>query len=323
MRIRIGRGERWAILAAVSYTGVNVILRMAAPKIDPYLGSALRLLPLFVLAWAVVFVTGRREFRPRDPAFLSWRFIGALAAGGAASFLVGNVFFFQALASGGLGITVNAAQGGSVFAGIAFAWAFLRERPRSEQLVGAGIVAIGLACVAIAQLGSPGAAWYVGLAFALLAGGSYATSNVFTRLVQRTRPILFVTLAANTAGGLVPLIVTVGARSGWDPGMAFAGLVPETVGAVLLAGCMNAAALVGLTQAMKDCDVATTNTISSSQIVFSFLASVLFFGETGSPVMVAGVALVVAGIAVAQLDRRRRAVAALTTTAPAPDRPSA
>ncbi len=328
MTFQLGPGPRWALVAAVSYTAVNVILRAAAPKIDPFLGSLLRQVPVFILAWTVVLATGRREFRPHDPAFLGWPFVVALVAGGFISFVIGNVFFFGALNDGGLGITVNAVQGGSVFAGIFLAFAFLHERPRREQVMGAAVIAGGLTLVAIAQLGTPRDLWYVGLLFALIAGGSYATTNVVTRLVQRARPILFVTLAGTGIGGIVPLTLVVLARAGWDPGRAMAGLDATAVAAVLLAGCANAAALIGLTQAMKFATVATTNTISSSQIVFSFLASVVLFDETGSPLMIAGVALVVVGIVVAQLDRSRRraavpepsAVPVAPTPGPAPSK---
>ena len=307
MRLRIGAGERWAILAAASYTAVNVTLRAAAARnIDPFLGSTLRLVPVFLLAWGVVLVTGRREVRPRDPAFLGWPFVLGLILGGFISFLVGNVFIFQALADGGLGITVNAVQGGAVLGGIALAFAFLGETPRREQVAGAGLLALGLGGIAIAQLGTPGERWYLGLVFALLAGASYAATNVLTRRVQRARPVLFVTLAATSLGGLAPLAVVVLARAGWSPAHVLDGLAPETLGAVLLAGCANAFALVGLTQAMKFSDVATTNTISSSQVALSFVASVLLFGETGSALMVLGVLVVVAGIVVAQVDRSRR-----------------
>ena len=322
MRIRIGLGERWAIVAAICYTLVNVTLRAAAPHIDPFLGSMLRQLPVALLAWGVVIATGRREFAPRSPAFLGWRFIAALLAGGFMSFFIGNVFFFGALANGGLGITVNAVQAGSVFAGIALAVVVLRERPRREQLAGAAIIGIGLAFVAIAQLGTPSSLWYVGLILAALAGSCYAISNVMTRLVQRTRPILFVTLAGTSLGGFGSLFIAVMWRAGWDPAVAFGSLDTATLAAVLLAGVANALALIGLTQAMKYTDVATTNTVSSSQIVFSFLASVLFFHETGTLPMVLGVLFVVAGIIVAQMNRsRRRAAEAARAATPgvAPD----
>ena len=65
-------------MAALSYTAVNVILRAAAARTDPFLGSILRQLPIAVLAWAVVVATGAPEFRRGNPAAISGRFLAAL-----------------------------------------------------------------------------------------------------------------------------------------------------------------------------------------------------------------------------------------------------
>lgn len=306
MNLRLGRGERWAIVAAISYTIVNITLRAAAVSIDPVVGSALRQVPVALLAFGALILGRRRELLPRDRSFIGWPFVIALVVGGFLSFLVGNVLYFLGLSEGGLGITVAAAQAGVVFAGMLLGLAFLRERPRMEQWIGSLVIGAGLVLVAIAQLGTPRETWWLGLAFAILAGACYASTNVLTRLVQRERPVLFVVLAGTSVGGLVPLLVLIVVQALTSGGAAFRTLEWSTVGVVLLAGVFNALALVGLTQAMRDATVATTNTLSSSQLVFSFVASVLLFGETGSPAMVLGVLLVMGGIITAQLDRSRR-----------------
>ena len=167
------------------------------------------------------------------------------------------------------------------------------------------VLCAGLALVALAQLGGLRGGWYLGLALAVGSGLCYATANVTMRAAQRTRPSLFVTLAGTALGGLVPLGLAVLARAGWDVGAALGGVDLGTALAVLLAGAANALALIGLARALSYADVATVNTLSSSQVLWSFLAGVLLFGEVGSPVMIAGVVCVVAGIVVAQTDRSR------------------
>jgi drug/metabolite transporter (DMT)-like permease len=304
--LRLGPGERWALVAAISYTIVNITLRAAAVSIDPFVGSALRQVPVATLAFAVLVTRGQRDLVPGDRAFIGWPFLRALLLGGFLSFLVGNVLYFQGLAQAGLGITVSAAQGGVVFAGLLLGLAFLHERPRREQWLGASIIGIGLVFVAIAQLGTPSETWWIGLIFAAGAGACYASTNVLTRLVQRTRPALFVVLAGTSIGGLIPLVAVILVQALATGGAAFATLTWATVGVVLLAGVFNTLALVGLTQAMRYATVATTNTISSSQLVFSFVASVVLFAEVGSPAMIVGVVLVMGGIIVAQLARARR-----------------
>ena len=197
-------------------------------------------------------------------------------------------------------------QGGVVFAGLLLGLAFLHERPMREQWLGAAVIGIGLVFIAIAQLGTPSDTWWIGLIAAALAGACYAATNVLTRLVQRARPALFVVLAGTSIGGMVPLLAIVLVQAIANGGAAFATLTWETVGVVLLAGVFNAVALIGLTQAMAHSTVATTNTLSSSQLVFSFIASVLLFSEVGSPAMILGILLVMGGIIVAQVDRSGR-----------------
>jgi drug/metabolite transporter (DMT)-like permease len=182
------------------------------------------------------------------------------------------------------------------------------------------VIAAGLLLVGYAQLGAPREFWWLGLVFAALAGSCYAATNVITRAVQRARPVLFITLAGTTIGGMVPLLLIIAVQAATSGGAAFATLSWETVGIVLLAGVANAVALIGLTQAMRDSTVATTNTISSAQLVFSFIGAVLLFNETGSPPMILGVVLVTIGIIYAQIDRagRRAEVPIAPIVPPAP-----
>ena len=297
-----GIGERWALVAALAYTVVNIMLRAAAPSIDSALGSLIRLIPVFAVAWVIVLGRGAREFRPNAAVFLGWRLIVALVLGGTASFVVGNILYFGALRTGGLGITVGGVQAGSVIGGLWLSALFLREPPRSMQLLGSAVIVAGLAAIGWAQTGdSLEALWWLGLLLALGAGTTYAVSNAISRTVQRRQPLVFITLAASTLGGLIPLAVIVAIREAAEPGSVHAD--GASAGWVFLAGFANAIALGGLAMAVRHTAVTSVNTISSASIVLSFLASVLIFGETGSLPMIAGMVLVTAGILVAQLRR--------------------
>ena len=305
----LGPGERWAFVSALAYTAVNITLRLAAPKIDPALGSLLRLLPLTVIAFGVVLASGARELRPHAPEFLGWRLVAALVAGGASSLVIGNILNFLALTSGGLGVTVAGVQAGSVLGGLWIGLLALGERPWRAQLAAAALIVAGLVGVGIAQTSSLAETWLLGLLFALGAGTTYALANVLSRYVQVRRPVLFVTLAVSNLGGLVPLTLIVAGRA--TTGEAIAVDAPSA-GAVLAAGLANAVALASLALAVRSAPVATVNTISSASIVFSFLGSVVLFQETGSLPMVAGILLVTAGIVVAQVRRVTPPVAAAT-----------
>jgi O-acetylserine/cysteine efflux transporter len=300
---QFGLGERWAVVSAVAYTAVNVMLRSAAPTIDSSLGSLVRLLPLAVVAWAIVLREGGHELRPRSPQFLTWRLIGALVLGGSASLVLGNILYFHALNTGGLGITAGAVQGGSVLGGLWIGYLALRERPRREQVIGATILVAGLAAIAIAQSASIRDLWWLGLLLGLGAGSTYALANALSRIVQKERPLLFVALAVSGLGGLIPLSLMVGVR--WLTGDPIAGDA-TAIGSVLLAGVANAAALASLALAVRHAPVASVNTITSASVVFSFVAAVVVFGESGSVPMIIGIALVTAGIVVSQVRRAQR-----------------
>jgi drug/metabolite transporter (DMT)-like permease len=300
--VQFGLGERWALVAAIAYTIVNVMLRAAAPSIDSALGSLIRLIPVLVVAWVIVARDGARAFRPALPEFIGWRSVVLLVLGGSASFVLGNILYFGALREGGLGITVAGLQGGLVVGGLWMSSLFLREPPRAGQFAGAAILLAGLAAIGLAQTGgSVGALWWLGLLFALAAGTTYAAANAISRSVQRRRPLVFVTLAASSLGGIVPLAAIVAVRELSVPGSVQAD--PGSAGAVFLAGFANAVALGSLAMAVRHTSVASVNTISSGNIVLSFVASVLVFGETGSLPMIAGMVLVSAGILVAQVRR--------------------
>lgn len=300
---QFGRGERWAIVSALAYTAVNVTLRAAAPTIDPVLGSLVRQIPLALIAAVIVLGSGAREIRPRSPEFLGWRLVIALLVGGAASFVIGNIMYFQALTTGGLGVTVGGVQAASVLGGLWIGFVALRERPVREQILGAALIVAGLIEIGVAQTATVADLWWIGLLFALGAGTTYAISNTISRYVQRLRPLLFATLLVSSLGGMVPLSLILAGRAATGDSIAVAG--PSVV-AVLGAGLANAVALASLALAVRAAPVATVNTISSASIVLSFAASVLIFSETGSPPMIVGVTLVTAGIIVAQSRRRVR-----------------
>jgi len=312
--LQFGRGERWAMVSAVAYTVVNVTLRSAAPTIDPVLGSLVRQLPLLVIAAVAVFAVGGRPLRPSSPEFLGWRLVGALVVGGFTSFVIGNVLYFNALTTGGLGVTVGGVQAGSVLGGLWIGFIALRERPVGEQLFGAVLIVAGLVEIAVATTATLADLWWLGLLLALGAGTTYALSNTASRWVQRQRPLLFVTLLVSSLGGAIPLTAVLSVRAA--TGDTIVGDTPSIL-AVIGAGFANAVALASLALAVRAAPVATVNTISSSAIVLSFIASVVVFGETGSPPMIVGITLVTAGIIVAQARRRARPGAPTAATPPA------
>jgi drug/metabolite transporter (DMT)-like permease len=306
----IGVGETWALITALSYTATNILLRAAAVHIDPWLGSMLRQIPVFTLAWGAVLILRAPEVLPTSRRFLGWRFAIALVTAGSISFVIGNLFYFNALADGGLGITVSGAQAGTVLMALLLGLALLRERPRFNTWTGATILVGGLVLIGLAR-GAGSDAWLAGIFFAVGAGSSYAVANVLTRYVQRSRPTTFIALAGTSLGGLVPLLVIETVRGGGNP---LAGADAAQVLIVLGAGCFNALALLGITQSLRHLAVGISSSIQSATVVFSFIGAVVIFGERGDPLTMAGIAAVAAGIVVANLRRSTSAPAAPVAT---------
>lgn len=295
----IGPGEAWSIVTALSYTTVNALLRAAAVEIDPWLGSMLRQVPIALLAWTAVLWIDRGSIQPASDRFLGWGVLAALVLAGFSSFVIGNVFFFGGLSNAGLGAAAAGAQGGVVVAG-ALGSVLLHERPNRRAWFGISMVVGGLIFIASAQ-GTPGGPWLLGLLLAVGAGTAYAASNLVTRAVQRRRAALWVTLAANSVGGLGVLFLIQLIRGGGNP---LAGGDDEQMLVVLAAGIVNALALISIAQSLRHISVAASSSIQSGVVVFSFVAAVLIFNETGSWPMVVGVSAVAAGIIIANLRRR-------------------
>ena len=299
-----GVGELWAWSAALSFAAVDVMLRAAAPQVDPWLASLLTLLPLAAVAWFRLAHGSFGALRPGHSEYLGARLIGALLLGGAIGYVVGNFFFFTALADGGLAISVNALQGGNVWGGAILGALILRERPRTEQLVGGLIIVAGLTIIAVSRLDTPGDMWFAGLLMAVAAGICYASTNVATRLVQRRRAALAAVLACTAAGGLVPLSILLAFRAVAEPTTLFDGLQGRDVVVVLGSGVVSILAMVSVGQAVRHVSVATVNAIGSSAVVFTLLASIVLFNEAAPALMFVGVAGVLVGILVGQAKGR-------------------
>jgi drug/metabolite transporter (DMT)-like permease len=301
---RFGVGERWAVASAMSFAAVDIMLRAAAPTMDGWLGSLLTIIPLAVVSWLLLARSGFREIRPAHAEYLGGRLIGGLMLGGLLGYVVGNVFFFRALVDGGLAITVNALQGGSVWGGVILGLLMLRERPAIQQALGGAVIVAGLTVIAISRLGSPGHAWFLGLILAVAAGMCYSSTNVFTRLVQRHRAAMVAVLACTAAGGLVPLVAIVSARVIIDPAGILTGLQVRDVLVVLGSGVLSILAMVCVAQAMRHTAVATVNAISASAVVYTLIASIIIFSESAPPLLFVGVAGVLGGILIGQSTRR-------------------
>ncbi|GAA3727526.1 hypothetical protein GCM10022239_00450 [Leifsonia bigeumensis] len=291
-------GALLAVLTAASYATVNALLRSVAADVDPFAGSLIRQLPLLVLATTALLVLRPPALRPRSPEFIGARFVGLLMAAGVISFLVGNVFLFTGLNWVGLAVATAASQGGIVLGSALVSAVVLREPPTRSQLIGIGIVAIGLATIAIPGFTSIQIDGFAVLGFVLsmCAGVCYMLSNAASRTVQR-RPRTFITaLALTNLGGVIALLVAVLIRSGGRLGEVYSALSPHQILILLLAGTVNAVALASVTLAVRYTTVTSVSALGSLVIVFGIFVAWIVFHEQIAVAVIVGAAIIILGV---------------------------
>lgn len=308
---QFGLGETLALIAAVSYAGVNVFLKPVSGTIDPFVGSLVRLLPLLIIITVMTVVIRPAAANPKSEFFIGGKILGLLVFGGTMSFLVGNVLLFSALNLAGVAIATAAVQAGSVLGGVVISWAFLKERPSNQQLIGVAIIVVGLFFMASPGFLSAELDFTVisGILVAMISGFCYTISNAASRVAQRKPGRSVLTLLVSNVAGATALFITIWAIHS-NPFAEFAKLTNEQWGYVLIAGLVNAGALASVTLSVRYTTVTKSVMITSLSIAFGALFGVLFFSEILQPLVLLGLGLVLSGVIVGQLAARKKPVQA-------------
>jgi drug/metabolite transporter (DMT)-like permease len=239
-----------------------------------------------------------------------------LAVVGLLTHLAGNLPFFWAMRVVGLAITIPASLGVTLIASATFGWFFLRERvswqsglaiaamivsviflslgagdgsggphpnplPEGEGTAGAGPVAQGALWIALAVA----LACVAGVVFAVL---SLAIRHSATRGV----PLGWLALVVPAMGAITlgPLCLS------WYGVSAL--LATPLADFLLMLGCgvVNLIAFLSIIKALQMTTMVHANVLSASQTAMAAAAGFLFFRETASPSLVAGVCLTMAGM---------------------------
>ncbi len=308
---QFGLGETLALIAAVSYAAVNVFLKPVSGTIDPFVGSLVRLLPLLLIISIMTVVVRPAAANPKSEFFIGGKILGLLIFGGTMSFLVGNSLLFSALNLGGVAIATAAVQAGSVLGGVIISWAFLHERPTNQQLIGAGIIILGLFFMASPSIFSAELDLTIisGMLVAMVSGFCYTISNAASRVAQRKPGRSILTLLVSNLAGATALFITIWVITG-NPIAEFEKLPMEHWGLVLIAGVVNAAALASVTLSVRYTTVTKAVMIASLSIAFGTFFGWLFFQEDLQPLVLLGLGLVLVGVIVGQLTTRSKPVQA-------------
>ena len=276
------------------FWGLNfVVIAVGLTDFPPLLLAALRFV---VAALPVVFL-------PRPP--LPWKTLILLSS----TLFVGQfALFFPSMALGippGLASIVLQVQ---AFITIGIAAAVLGERPTGRQLIGAAVTLVGLAVIA-STVGANGVT-VAGLALAVGSAVFWSIGNVMLRRLGKIDMLSlmsWLSLLAVLPLLLLSLILEGPARIGH----ALGGATWLTIGAVLYIGFVSTSFGYGAWgHLLKIYPAAVAAPFSLLVPVTGTISSALLLGETFGPLRLAGMALIMVGLAVLVL-RRRSAIAAV------------
>jgi drug/metabolite transporter (DMT)-like permease len=296
------RGEPWALGQVLGYASANIFDRLAVTHADPLLGPLLRGLPSLILGCFLVWRNRTLEqLRPGSPRFIGRRAILPLVLAGVLS-TIGLFVYYFAMRIGGVIITVPALETYVIW-GTVVAWIFLGEKFHTLVLLGVGLIAGGLGVLSLGQLhGQPiSPLWYWAIPLAIFTALSYGISGALWRDGQlrgahQSTAILvqFVTSIVVALAGLLLL----GRFS------ALLAAAWRDVCALLASGVLSG--IIGIYcmfTALRLMSVARVYAFSALTPLVAALFAFVFLDEYMSLLVLAGIVLVSAGVALTQIFR--------------------
>ena len=289
-----------ALLASVAIAASGIIYRQAA--VTPETASFFRAsygLPLLAVA---ALVERRRSTPLSNRARLA-----AVVAG--AFFALDLTFWHHAIDMVGAGLATVMGNLQVVIVAIA-AWLFFGEQPTRRTLGALPIILLGVVLIAgVVGSGTYGADPIGGVLLGILTAFAYAGYLLVIRPVSRRRtaePVVIAT--ASTA--LVTLVIGLGVGR-----LSLVPTWPEHGWLVLLGITAQSIAYLLISVSLPRLPAVVTSIILLAQPVMAVFLAMLLIGETPSVAQLAGVGLVIGGIALATvpLHRLRRRATPVTT----------
>lgn len=301
-RLRLGRGEFWALSGALFYSLSNVFTGVAVrgTGLSDQLGVSLRTLPTLILSLAIGWGRERRR-RARLSPFADGRVLLALIVSGLFTFTIGGSLMFAAMRYGGVLVTTpligTQVIWSAVIAGLLLHQPFNRGMALGmvTSLVGVVLLTIGRSN----NLALP-PTWWLAVPFALGAALSWASSGVLISYAMQRGVDRFQALTVSVLAGAITvngyLLVS------GDIGLYLT--TPRAVmAAAVIAGVLGMMALVSLTSALALTTVASANALNSLQVGLAPLIAWLFLGENMNAWAALGIVLIMGGVIVVQIAK--------------------
>ena len=230
-------------------------------------------------------VRGEAPWRYRLP--VRWVALGALGV------VASQLLFFEAMARTGVAVGTLVAIGvGPLMAGL-IDWMAYRQRPDRRWLVGVGLALIG---VALLSGGAAEVVWS-GVALAVLAGSGIPCQGFAAQQLMRDRPLLTTMATVLTAGSVVMLPT---ALRSWES--AFDSI--ESASTVLYLGLVTVTLAHSLWGAgLKRLSLSVAVVIGMLEPAVAATLAITVLGEPATVGLIAGICLVIAGVAVTSLSK--------------------
>lgn len=275
-------------LLVVAIWGFNfVVIKLSVEALPPILAAALR----FAAAAfpAVLFV--------RPPKAPVWIVIGFGISFGFALYAFLNIAIAWGMPAGLSSLVLQT----QAFFTMAMAFLFLGERPRRFQIIGAAVAFGGIGVIALERLEGAG---FVPLLMVVLAAAAWGLANVLTKKAGKVNAVSF-TVWGSLAAPLPLLALSLAAEGGDTMLAALAGFSPSD--AALIAFLAYPATLLGggiWSWLLGHHPASTVAPFTLLVPITGLLSGYLVFGETITPIEIAGGALVILGLIVTLLKAR-------------------
>ena len=249
-----------------------------------------------------VWILGSRLLRPRaraaDAPKISWRAMGWFALIGIGATMIPFVFYAHAAESVGSAV-MAICNGATPFATVLLAHMFTGDKLTPQRIAGVLLGFCGLVLLVLPEFAEGGGASLIGILLAIVGAWLYAVGNVGTRLAPRIDPVVssFVIVGLGAVAALLHALVMepfpVAASAASITAMAVLGLLPTAFAMFVY---------VWLIQRAGPVFVSFTTYMSP---LWATGLGVVFLGESLQWSMVGALALILAGVAVANGKLRR------------------
>jgi drug/metabolite transporter (DMT)-like permease len=275
----------------IAFSGILVRLAEVSPSTAAFFRCAYALPVLVLLAWLEERRFGRRPLRERVPLWVA----GLM-------FAADLTFWHHSIEAVGAGLATVLGNIQVVFVGL-LAWAALGERPDNRALASTPVVFAGVILISgVVGTGTYGDDPLMGVIFGLLTAITYALFILILRegnvdVRRPAGPLFDATLSAAVFSALGGIVV---GDIAWAPG-----LEPQAW-LVLLALSSQVLGWLLISVSLPRLPAVLTSIVLMLQPVCTVLLGALLLSEAPSAVQLTGVAIVIAGVAVATVKLRER-----------------